>query len=260
MKKTLLYFVFSVLFIFMTGFAFGQACTPNPAVTDPTGDGRMSPDTIEATELVPLNLTLTIICPDSSTVTGYTGKVPIHHITIKSIPNAPIWLAHVCEPSDCVLPAGVAKCVLVTGTPPLGSAGDTSLTVLVDVYMPPIIPGGSPILAVSNYNSGMPLVLRVHPVGYNVAEIEHKGFGILPAQPNPFTTTVKLGCYTETPQTVALRVFDMVGKEVYNEIANTNAGENYFSFNGSNLNDGLYFYSLTDGQNRVITKKFIKSR
>ncbi|HNW90044.1 MAG TPA: T9SS type A sorting domain-containing protein [Bacteroidales bacterium] len=260
MKKTLLYFVFAILFMFSAGFAFGQ-CTPNPAIIDPDGTGRMDPDTIEATVGVATNVVATIICPDTATL-GTQGHLEIHHITLRSLQNKPAWLNNVCNPSNCEFPSQEAKCVLITGTPLPADTGYTSITVLVDVWNTIM---GTPVCATcttypNGYDAGMPLVVWVHPAGYNVAEIEHKGFGILPAQPNPFTTTVKLGCYTETPQTVTLRVFDMVGKEVYNEIANTNAGENYFSFNGSDLNDGLYFYSLTDGQNRVITKKFVKSR
>ena len=257
MKKALLYFVLLSLFVFSAGFTFGQVCTPDPGVTDPTGAGRLSPDTIDATELLATNLTLTIICPDTASV-GSSGHITLHHITVKNLLNKPAWMTYTCNPSNCAFPAGVAKCVLVTGIPPCGSAGYYSIDVIIDVYMDLF---GSGILVQSNYNSGMPLVVWVHEgCGVDIAEGEYKGFGILPPQPNPFNSAIKLGCYTETPQTVSLRVFDMVGKEVYAEKANTNAGENYFSFNGSDFNDGVYFYSVTDEQGRIITKKFIKSR
>ncbi|HNX06472.1 MAG TPA: T9SS type A sorting domain-containing protein [Bacteroidales bacterium] len=259
MKKSLLNFVFSVLFVFMTGYAFGQ-CTPDPSVTDPEGDGRMDPDTIEATVNVPTNVTATIICPDTASV-GVAGHINLHHIKVKSLLNKPDWLSYACNPSNCEFPAGEAKCVLVTGTPPAGTTpGYYLVDVIVDVYSQPIIPGGQPILAVSDFNSGMQLVIWVHEEGYNVAEFEHKGFGLLAPQPNPFRSTTKLGCFTEKAQTVSLRIFDMVGKEVYNEKINTSSGENYFVFDGSNLNDGVYFYTIIDAQNRVITKKMIKSR
>lgn len=259
MKKSLLYFVFSVLFVFMTGFAFGQ-CTPDPNLVDPDGTGRMDPDTIEATVGVPTNVTATIICPDTASL-GAQGHLDIHHITLRSLQNKPAWMSYACNPANCEFPSGVAKCVLITGTPLPSDTGYTNITVLVDVWNTIM---GTPVCATcttypNGYDSGMPLVVRVHPAGYNVAELEYKGFGTLAPQPNPFTSTTKLGCYTERPQTVSLRVFDILGKEVYNEKANTNAGENYFVFNGSNLNDGVYFYSVIDAQNHVITKKIIKS-
>jgi len=259
MKKSLLSIVFVSLFVFSAGFAFGQ-CTPDPLVTDPEGNGEMVPDTIEAQENVPLNLTLTIICPDTASV-GSSGHITIDHIVVKSLLNKPAWLSYACNPSNCELPAGEAKCVLATGTPPLGSAGYTSITVLVDVYSLIL---GTPVCVTcptnpDGYDSGMPLVVHVSPAA-SVEENTHSTFGVIEPQPNPFNSTMKLGCYTETPQTVSLRVFDMVGSEVYSENLNTNAGENYFNFNGGNLNDGVYFYSIKDASNRVITEKFIKSR
>jgi len=258
MKKSLLYFVFVSLFVFSAGFAFGQ-CTPGP-LTDPEGNGEMDPDTIEAQENVPLNLTLTIICPDTASV-GSSGHITIDHIVVRSLLNKPAWLSYVCNPSNCELPAGEAKCVLATGTPPLGSAGYTSITVLVDVYALIV---GTPVCVTcatnpDGYDSGMPLVVHVSPAA-SVTEHNYNAFGIIEPQPNPFNSTTKLGCFTETPQTVKLRVYNMVGGEVYSEDLNTNAGENYFNFNGNNLNDGVYFYSITDENKRVITEKFIKSR
>ncbi len=255
MKKSLRYFVFAGLLLFFSGFAYGQ-CTPDPAVTDPEGDGQLVPDTIEVWENSSANLTLTIICPDTASVPP-SGHINLHHITVKSLQNKPAWLNYACNPSTCEFPAGTPECVLVTGPVPVGSAGYYSIDVIIDVYMDL---GGVPILVQSNYNSGMPLVVWVHPEGYNVAEFEYQGFGLLPAQPNPFNSTTKLGCYTETPQNVTFKVLDMVGKEMYSEKTLTQAGENYFTFDGSSLNDGIYFYTVTDGQNRVITKKFVKSR
>ena len=103
------------------------------------------------------------------------------------------------------------------------------------------------------------MIVWVHPSGTGVTENVHKGFGIMEAQPNPFNNTVKVGCYTETAQNVKLRVVDMVGQEVYSEKLSTNAGDNFFQFNGSELSNGIYFYSVIDAQGRVITKKMIKS-
>lgn len=258
MKKSLLYFVFVSLFVFSAGFSFGQ-CTPDPSIVDPDGTGRMDPDTIEAQELVNTGITLTIIAPDTASVGG--GSITIDHITLRSLQNKPSWLNYVCTPSACEFNGSEARCVLITGTPPAGSAGYTSITVLVDVYSMIL---GTPVCVTcatspDGYDSGMPLVVHVSAAA-SVAENTHSTFGVIEPQPNPFNSTTKLGCFTETPQTVKLRVYNMVGGEVYSENLNTNAGENYFNFNGSDLNDGVYFYSIMDENKRVITEKFIKSR
>ena len=254
MKKTLFLFVTAIFFLFYVGKSFGQ-CTPDPLVTDPEGNGEMVPDTLEAIETVPLNQTLTIIGPDTANIG--TGTITIHHVTVKSLQNKPTWLSYVCNPSTCEFVSTASRCVLTTGTPPAGSAGFYPITVLVDVYVSIL---GTPVAVATDYNSGMPLVVWVHPASWGITEFANKGFGIIPPQPNPFNNETKIGCYTDKAQTVSFKVVDMVGKEIYSEKLNTNTGENYFNFNGNNLSNGIYFYSVIDAQNHVITKKMIKSK
>jgi hypothetical protein len=254
MKKTLLFFVACMMFVFYAGVSFGQ-CTPDPLVTDPEGNGEMIPDTIEVGENSAFNLTLTIIAPDTASV-GTAGHINLHHITVKSLNNKPSWLTYACNPSNCEFIGTASRCVLVSGTAPLGSAGYIAIDVIVDVYASIL---GAPVLVQSDYNSGMPLVILVHPEGWGVTEQAYKGFGIMQATPNPFTNTVKLGCFTENPQNVSLKVVNMVGQEVYSEVLSTHSGDNFFQFNGNDLTNGVYFYSVIDAQNRVITKKLIKS-
>lgn len=257
MKKSLLYFVFVSLFVFMSGFTFGQ-CTPDASVIDPDGSGKMVPDTLEVWAGETAAITITVIAPLTGDVGG--GTITIHHITVKSLINQPIWVTYVCNPNTNDFAAGVPCCVLVSsaGVVPAGLDDTIYMNVIVDVWADLGILG---IVKVApDYNSGDSIVLIVHPEGYGIAENGNNGFSVTAPQPNPFSSTVKLGCNTEIFQTVSLKIFDMVGKEIYTENLNTNSGENYFNFDGSNLNDGVYFYSVTDEQNRTITKKFIKSR
>lgn len=261
MKKALIYFVFASLFTFYTGFAFSQVCNPDPAVIDTNGTGRVAPDTIWAMECMNSNLTLSVICP----LTAEIGDsiMSVDHIVVKSLIDKPEWMTYICVPSDCSFPAGIAKCVLINGTPPPGSAGYVYITVLVDVYSLIL---GSPVCVTcadnpDGYDSGTPLVVWIQPDRcYNVSEYNYNEFGIIAPQPNPFIVATKLGCFTEVPQQICLKVFDLLGTEVYTENIKTNYGENYFTFNGSNLNAGVYFYSVTDEQSRTIIKKFVKSK
>ena len=255
MKKSLHYFVACIMFVFYTGIAFGQ-CTPDPLVTDPEGNGEMVPDTLEVWENEAVGLTLTVIAPDTASV-GTMGHINLHHITVKSLNNAPSWLAYTCTPSNCEFVGTESRCVWVSGSSVTSAPGFYPVDVIVDVYATIL---GSAVLVQSNYNSGTPLIIWVHPAGWGVTERAFNGFGIREAKPNPFNNTVKIGCYTEGAQNVTLKVMDMVGNEVYNEVLNAGAGESYFAFDGSGLSNGLYFYSLIDEQNRVITKKFVKTK
>lgn len=252
MKKFLLLFGIVMALGFWTLSATAQ-CTPDPGVTDPEGNGEMVPDTLEAWEGTAMNLTLSIICPDSADVG--MGKIPLHHITIKSITNKPAWMSYACNPSSCAYAAGVLQCALVTGTPPAGSAGMVNMPVLVDVYADYM---GTPIQVATDYDSGMPLVLIVHPAA-SVEEYDPSGFGLIPAQPNPFTDQIRIGCYSNDRRQATLKIVDMVGNVVYTEKIITEAGNNFFEFSGVNLNNGLYFYTIKDDRGNVLTRKMMKT-
>ena len=256
MKKSLFYFIATMLIVFYSGILFGQ-CTPDPAVTDPEGNGEMVPDTIEAIETIPLNQTLTIIAPDTANYQGNT--LNIHHITLKTLQNKPAWLSYVCNPSNCEFVGTESRCAQVTGTPPAGSAGFYPVDVLVDVYVLISVPVCVTCTTYPNgYDSGIPMIVWVHPQSAGLTKNTLKGFKVMEPHPNPFTSQTKLGFYTENPQKVFLKIVDMVGQEVYSEYVNAPAGENYFRFNGSQLSKGIYFYAVSDAQNRVMTKKIIK--
>lgn len=74
--------------------------------------------------------------------------------------------------------------------------------------------------------------------------------------PNPFnpSTTIKYDIPKEGM--VSLKVFDILGREVYSSNEYKKAGSYEFTFDGSNLASGLYFYKIiTDNYNE--TKKMI---
>jgi hypothetical protein len=260
MKKVLRYAFVLAAGLMFSYYAQAQ-CTPDAMVTDPEGNGEMVPDTIHAYENQALNLTLTIIAPDTASYSG--NVINIHHLTLRSLQNKPAWMNYACNPSNCEYNGTTAGCALITGTPPAGSAGTYAITVLVDVFVDmggligvvcvtcPSYPNG--------YDSGMPLIVIVHEA-QGMESFQNTGFGIIPATPNPFSDEVKIGCNTTRPGTVSLDVFDMTGKVVYSENLNTISGDNYFEFDGSSLSRGSYFYTLTNSDNASITRKLVKTR
>ena len=229
-------------------------CTPDPTVTDPEGNGEMVPDTLYAVENTPINSTFTVLAPDTVSYSGST--INLHHLTVKSLLNKPVWLSYACNTADCSFSGTTAGCVLATGTPPLGSAGVYAMDVIVDVYITVL---GNPMLAMSDYNSGMPFVVIVHPEGWGIDE-NASALKISQPQPNPFTNITKISWTSKTNQQVKFRVTDVFGKQIFETTVTTVVGENDYNFDGSELSNGIYFYSITDEQNRTFTNRFIKSK
>jgi LruC domain-containing protein/uncharacterized repeat protein (TIGR01451 family) len=64
--------------------------------------------------------------------------------------------------------------------------------------------------------------------------------------PNPFNPTTKISFSVTANEFVSLKVFDMAGKEVANLVsAEMKPGVYEYSFDGSKLSSGIYFYKLT---------------
>jgi len=82
--------------------------------------------------------------------------------------------------------------------------------------------------------------------------------------PNPFSVSTDgstaIVFSTNEASTVSLRVFDLLGKEVYNASAQTfAAGTHRLEWNGRDNSGvvapaGVYYYNLTSGQNVLVGK------
>jgi hypothetical protein len=253
MKKIRLFFFILSGLVLTASYSFSQ-CTPDPAVTDPTGNGVMIPDSVDAQEGVNTNVTITFIAP---TQVDYNGTfVPLDKIVLKSIYNIPSWMSYACSPANCTFMAGVKSCALITGTPPIGSAGIVVDSCKIDVY---VLIFGISTKVKTDYTYPTALKIYIKPAESSISDLENNDYRVLSSKPNPFVNTTKIGCYTTKEQVIKLKVYDVVGKEVYNEELGAGVGENYFNFDGSKLSNGVYVYSVINSDNVVISKKLIKA-
>ncbi len=70
--------------------------------------------------------------------------------------------------------------------------------------------------------------------------------------PNPFTDNTFIGYELAESANVTLEVFDITGKKVQSlDEGRKFAGNHNIQFNGSELQGGIYFYTLTAGESRV---------
>ncbi len=64
--------------------------------------------------------------------------------------------------------------------------------------------------------------------------------------PNPFTDKTSIGFRSSKSDIFELKVYNTVGQIVYSEKLNSVLGYNYFLFNGSELNKGIYIYTVNN--------------
>ena len=75
--------------------------------------------------------------------------------------------------------------------------------------------------------------------------------------PNPFNPTTTISFTIAATSDVALKVFNVLGKEVATVVNEMKSAGNYsIIFNSSGLSSGVYFYQLK-ADNIVLTKKFV---
>ena len=99
-------------------------------------------------------------------------------------------------------------------------------------------------------------------VNNNISEIP-SGFSLEQNYPNPFNPSTNIKYYIPQLSKVKLSIFDAVGKEI-NTLVNTNqlSGEYNTRWNGkdsygNSVPSGVYFYSLTAGDNFSETKRMV---
>ena len=78
-----------------------------------------------------------------------------------------------------------------------------------------------------------------------ISSLVPEKFSLNQNYPNPFNPETKISFNIKNATFASLKVFDMTGKEVKNLVnENVAAGSYEITFNGSELNSGVYFYTL----------------
>jgi hypothetical protein len=82
----------------------------------------------------------------------------------------------------------------------------------------------------------------------------------LKAVPNPSNGFTQIQISSQISEDFELNVMDLMGKSVYSEKIKVNEGNNYFDFDGTNLPDGIYIYSVGNDTGVVSKKMIINKR
>ncbi|HXD94269.1 MAG TPA: T9SS type A sorting domain-containing protein, partial [Bacteroidia bacterium] len=80
--------------------------------------------------------------------------------------------------------------------------------------------------------------------------------GSISNYPNPFNNTTTIAVTLTENKNVDVKVYNAIGTLVFSKKVNGNVGENTVSFDGSALSSGVYYYTVTAG-NQQATKKMI---
>lgn len=108
--------------------------------------------------------------------------------------------------------------------------------------------------ALLNTNNGIPTVTTTCGIGVENNTSAQYGLSVSPI---PATNSIQVVYNTQNAAEVAINVYDISGKLLATQNEQANGGSNTFGLNIANYAAGVYFLTLTDGQQST-TVKFVK--
>lgn len=148
------------------------------------------------------------------------------------------------------------------GAANIDAAVDSVLRVLVPALVPEFIPPNNPP-CYSIVPEGMEYCIDLTCAKdsadcmVDVAKYFDDTFGVSNS-PNPFNAKTFVNYNSKIGGVVDFKIYNSAGALVHKEMLQSIAGANRFEFNGSNLKDGVYFYTIGDEQAATPSKMIIK--
>ena len=240
MKKSLL-----LTLSLLGGLGASAQCTPDPLYADSVFG--VWPDTTENFKLAFLDQfysdTLNLIVPDNAAdipADPPYPNFPLDSIQLLSVNGLPPGLTVSCNSqtvASCTYLPTQLGCGLIEGIPTQPGTYPISLTVKAWSFF--FIPldqditfGGYEIIVDDN-------TAIVSPVMAGLSSVRNV--------PNPFFTRTNIEFTAGRAGSARVRVFDLVGEEVWNQTVQTKAGANKVIFESGDLPAGVYLYKIDSG-------------
>lgn len=240
MKKLLL----SFLLVSTVGVAMSQ-CVPNEIYADSTFG--VWPDT--TTNFAPAGLDqpytqqLDLIVPENAEDLGPGfPSLPLDSVQFEGVTGLPPGLTYDCNsqtPAECTYLPQQLGCGVISGTPT--QAGVYELTLDVRGYSNL---NGFVVDAAHTFTGYRIIVLE----GLSVAEASMPAIGQVRNVPNPFTSRTAFEFQLAKAMDVDLRVFNLLGEELWSQTVHGKAGMNRIPFDSDNLQEGIYLYKVGAGK------------
>lgn len=241
MKKTLL-----LAFSLVAGIGASAQCTPDPLYADSVFG--VWPDTTENFKVAYLGQfysdTLNLIVPTNAADIPHDPPypaIPIDSIQMVSIMGLPDGISVLCNsqtPAACTYLPTQLGCGLLEGTP--SALGTYPLTLNVRVWY-------TFISAVSMDVSFPGYEIVVNEMNTSITTPVLPAFSNVRNVPNPFALRTNIEFQAGRAGTARVRVFDLVGEEVWDQSVQTKVGANRIPFEGGDLPDGVYLYKIQSG-------------
>lgn len=257
MKKLLL----ASVLVIAAASAAGQACVPNLLYADSVFG--VWPDTTtnfaNGVVGVPYSQSLDLIVPQNAgDVDPQFNGVMLDSVafsTVTGLTGLPPGLSVACAtqtPAPCTYLTGQLGCGIIIGTPT--TAGFYPLTLSVTAYAALF---GS-VLPIDQSFGGYSITITEQG-GVGIAEFSGTGLGGVRNVPNPFSTRTAIEFQLGTASQVEVRVYNLLGEELFAQSVQGKLGANRVPFEAGILPGGVYLYKVQTSKN-TFTGRMVLNR
>lgn len=248
--KNRLPFILCLVLAFAVGKSFAQ-CIPDITLTQP----GIYPDSATGLPAGTVNQPYSEVIQARVLTDTVYNNLPaiITNITITGVTGLPPGLTYACNPASCVFPGGSNGCLLLSGTPTVAGAYNINVDLSINgtIFGVPVPPVPQSI----DY-----YVITINPTATGLGgDLSSLKFDLLQNTPNPASTFTDVAFTSPIGGDFTLKIFNMIGKEVYKQIIRGMAGKNTTRVLLDDYTPGVYMLSLENG-NTVVTKRMIVSR
>ncbi len=178
----------------------------------------------------------------NSTITGLPSG-----LIVESVPALTLL-----PTSRLIVPGNTMACIKISGIMPATATGTINLTMAVRAYLHVL--SIIPIDTAANVNY-YHINITPAPCSPSSVQLLNKySFNIIGAVPNPADYISKIQFESKNEKTYTMKLSNAVGEVVLTNVINAKSGINTIPIDVSNVANGLYMYSLSDGQNILSDK------
>jgi len=205
----------------------------------------------------------------SAMVNGEDIFVYIDSMRIDSI-WLPDGLNMTCNPPDCMIENSEAMCITAEGIPTQSGVFSIRMYYAMGV----LVNGASlhlPLTYPPKYDEVLfqqrQYIMTIHPANSGEAEciiddVDDSLKAVIGVQqnvPNPFSRMTSIAIDSQQFGEFDFKVYSLIGELVHSEVLTLSEGQNTIEFDSADLNSGVYFYVIGQG-NDVVTKRMIISK
>jgi hypothetical protein len=249
MKKILLTLTLALAFV-----GANAQCTPDPQFTlagiYPDSSTGM-PDAIVGQ---PYNEIITIIVSTDTTVDvfGQSISVTIQQIELTDVANLPPSFSYDCLAPNCTFSGGTTTCAILSSASP--TASEIGLHQIF-MYTTTTVDAG--LFGIQTQNDTIDYYyINVTNTTSTVNQFNDFTFQMKDVFPNPVNNQSKIQFITGEPKGVVFSVFNYLGEKMEEQIIAANRGVNDIFINANNYPNGMYLYSINNGE-KIISKRML---